>query len=289
MPSWFKKVFKNGSGRPTSSQRSFEGPSTAVEEAPSTEAQAELEYEVSGAFDANQALSGDGEEAAPDRRVIDAPVIMAEDECSSWSDDIRIRAQVDADGVSCVFLVDRPVLDGFSLWLPEASRAEELSPLGEALFAVEGVGAVLMHGTNVTVHQAYKSGRLWEDLGKEAGRVIREHLKGDKPVVSEAFLEGMLTEEDIRKRVQACIDLEINPGIAAHSGVVVLERVLGNTVFITMGGGCQGCAASAITLRQGIHAAFRQAVAQVGAICDETDHAAGTNPYFKELPAGMGD
>jgi Fe-S cluster biogenesis protein NfuA len=83
------------------------------------------------------------------------------------------------------------------------------------------------------------------------------------------------------------IDLEINPGIAAHSGVITLERVIGNTAFIKMGGGCQGCAASTITLREGVHKAFRDAAPQVGAILDETDHTAGSNPFYRNLPAGM--
>ena len=81
--------------------------------------------------------------------------------------------------------------------------------------------------------------------------------------------------------------MEINPGIASHSGVVTLERIVGNSVFLTMGGGCQGCAASEITLRQGIHNTFRSAVPQIGGIFDVTDHAAGSNPFYSELPAGM--
>jgi Fe/S biogenesis protein NfuA len=56
--------------------------------------------------------------------------------------------------------------------------------------------------------------------------------------------------------------------------------VRGNSVYISMGGGCQGCSAADQTLKQGIHQAFRNAVPQVGAIYDETDHSAGTNPYF---------
>jgi Fe-S cluster biogenesis protein NfuA len=97
----------------------------------------------------------------------------------------------------------------------------------------------------------------------------------------------MPEEEIIRRKIQTVLDLEVNPGIAAHSGIVSLERVEGNTVYITMGGGCQGCAASTITLRHGIHTAFRRAVPEIGAIYDETDHAAGVNPYFTKLPAGM--
>jgi Fe-S cluster biogenesis protein NfuA len=55
-----------------------------------------------------------------------------------------------------------------------------------------------------------------------------------------------------------------------------------------MGGGCQGCAASSITLRQGVEQSFRAAVPHLGALLDETDHTAGANPFFTELPVGMG-
>ena len=48
-----------------------------------------------------------------------------------------------------------------------------------------------------------------------------------------------------------------------------------------MGGGCQGCSAASVTLRQGIHGTLRERVPEVGAIYDDTDHAAGLNPYFR--------
>jgi Fe-S cluster biogenesis protein NfuA len=69
--------------------------------------------------------------------------------------------------------------------------------------------------------------------------------------------------------------------------VITLLGVTGNTIRIHMGGGCQGCAASTVTLKEGIHKAFRQAVPQIGAILDETDHSAGTNPYYDQIPMGM--
>ena len=47
-----------------------------------------------------------------------------------------------------------------------------------------------------------------------------------------------------------------------------------------MGGGCQGCSAADVTLKSGIHRAFRDAVPRLGAIYDDTDHEAGTNPFF---------
>ena len=84
----------------------------------------------------------------------------------------------------------------------------------------------------------------------------------------------------IREGIQKVIDEEVNPGVAGHGGQINLLAVKGNTVTIQMGGGCQGCSAADLTLKQGIHTSFRKAVPQVGAIFDETDHTAGLNPYF---------
>ena len=80
--------------------------------------------------------------------------------------------------------------------------------------------------------------------------------------------------------VKKFIDEEVNPGVAGHGGQINLLAVKGNSVTIQMGGGCQGCSAADLTLKQGIHTSFRNAVPQVGAIFDETDHTAGLNPYF---------
>jgi len=52
------------------------------------------------------------------------------------------------------------------------------------------------------------------------------------------------------------------------------------SIFLVMGGGCQGCASAQATLKHGVEKAIRQAVPAVTEIVDVTDHAAGTNPYY---------
>ena len=47
-----------------------------------------------------------------------------------------------------------------------------------------------------------------------------------------------------------------------------------------MGGGCQGCAVSAMTLRQGIERAIKDNVPEVTDVIDVTDHDAGENPFY---------
>jgi Fe/S biogenesis protein NfuA len=82
------------------------------------------------------------------------------------------------------------------------------------------------------------------------------------------------------ERVQQVIDEVINPGIASHGGFVELVDVSEDTLYLRMGGGCQGCAASAATLRQGIERMVREQVPEIQNIIDVTDHNAGANPYY---------
>ena len=91
-------------------------------------------------------------------------------------------------------------------------------------------------------------------------------------------------DEEIREKVQNLIENAINPAIAGHGGFVDLLDVKDKVVYLSMGGGCQGCGMATMTLRQGVETAIRRAVPEVGAIFDTTDHAAGRNPYY--APAG---
>ncbi len=89
-------------------------------------------------------------------------------------------------------------------------------------------------------------------------------------------LEGPLAE-----RVKTVLDTEINPAIASHGGTITLVGVEDTEIYLEMGGGCQGCAMSRMTLRQGVERMVRQAVPEVTVIHDVTDHASGENPFFE--------
>ena len=85
---------------------------------------------------------------------------------------------------------------------------------------------------------------------------------------------------DLAEQVQQLLDQRINPALASHGGYATLVGVEDTKVFVTMGGGCQGCALSAATLREGITAAILEAIPEVAEVVDTTDHDAGANPYY---------
>ncbi|MBI4385038.1 MAG: NifU family protein [Nitrospinae bacterium] len=214
------------------------------------------------------------------RTVVQAPVLSADSGPNApGADGILIKAQPAANKEQCVFMVNRSLFPGHSWWFPNFESAEG-SALAEALFSVDGVESVLVHDSTVTVTRVDKSATDWLPLAQEVGAAIRGVLSSGAPVIAEKVVRGMPSEQSIREDIQRVIDTEVNPGVAGHGGRISLIGVKGNAVTIQMGGGCQGCSAADITLKMGIHNSFRKAVPMVGAIYDETDHAAGLNPYF---------
>jgi Fe/S biogenesis protein NfuA len=64
-----------------------------------------------------------------------------------------------------------------------------------------------------------------------------------------------------------------------------LVGVEGDTAYVRLGGGCQGCGMAGVTLDQGIESAIVAAVPEVARVVDVTDHASGENPYYAPAPA----
>lgn len=143
-------------------------------------------------------------------------------------------------------------------------------PVILAILRVKGVVSVIGRADKLIVARAAEA--TWDDLLPAIDAAVAEASAGTGDSDSEA---------GIRARVEAILERDINPAVAAHGGYIELLDVKGADLYIHMGGGCQGCAQSQATLRQGVEAQLRQAVPEISAIYDTTDHAAGTNPYFR--------
>ena len=88
-------------------------------------------------------------------------------------------------------------------------------------------------------------------------------------------------EVALREKVQYVLDMEINPNIAMHGGVVqLIEVTTDNTVVLQFGGGCQGCGMIDVTLKQGIEETLKAYFPEIQGVRDITDHETGDNPYY---------
>ncbi|MEZ5349249.1 MAG: NifU family protein [Microthrixaceae bacterium] len=110
----------------------------------------------------------------------------------------------------------------------------------------------------------------------QGGLVIRNPNTPDPFEGIDIELTGELPE-----KVAQLLEQQVNPMLASHGGFAQFVGVDDdNNVYVTMGGGCQGCAASAATLRDGIRTAIMDAIPEVAEVIDTTDHAAGENPFY---------
>jgi Fe/S biogenesis protein NfuA len=94
------------------------------------------------------------------------------------------------------------------------------------------------------------------------------------------FFPSPTWDDPLAQKVQTVLDDEVNPGVAGHGGSVSLVKVAGDVAVIQLHGGCQGCGAADITLKQGIERMITAAVPEIRAVQDATDHEAGVNPYY---------
>jgi Fe/S biogenesis protein NfuA len=62
--------------------------------------------------------------------------------------------------------------------------------------------------------------------------------------------------------------------------MVALVEVVEDEAVLQFGGGCQGCAAVDMTLKQGVEKTLREQVPDLRGIRDATDHTVTENAYY---------
>ena len=160
---------------------------------------------------------------------------------SDYTYDLSFEPLAEADPEDAVYLLgDLPV------WIP----ADSVSSLQGATLdvpTVEGQGGLVLRNPN----------------RPDPLRGVKLELSGD-------------TADKIRQ----LLEQQINPALAAHGGFATLIGVEGPKAYVEMGGGCQGCAVSAMTLRDGIESSIKENIPEITEVVDATNHDLGENPYY---------
>jgi Fe/S biogenesis protein NfuA len=114
------------------------------------------------------------------------------------------------------------------------------------------------------------------DYAETTGLVIRNP---NRPEVLR--VEGLTGDDALSAEIEAMVAGEINPALASHGGFVTYVGHDGEgTAYLTMGGGCHGCSMSKLTMLEGVQTMLVEAIDEVHAVKDLTDHATGENPFY---------
>ncbi len=192
----------------------------------------------------------------------------------------ELKIEIDAiaeDSDTCVIRVDRTISQTPEYYsTPEEA---ETSPLGRGLLELGGLEAVLIQDQAITLLKPV-SGRPWSEVIPAAEAVVREHFAELDRIRAAARREMTDSERELFVEVQNLLNEEINPMVASHGGFIEVSDVKEDDLYVSMGGGCQGCGMASVTLRQGVEQLIRERLPAVRNIFDTTDHASGSNPYY---------
>jgi Fe-S cluster biogenesis protein NfuA len=194
-------------------------------------------------------------------------------------DGLTISSEVDQrNPCICRFTVNRTLHIGTATF--DSKEDTEKLLLAHKLFEIEGVTRIQLIGHLLVVSKTQEHD--WPVLIQQVKEILEAFLVSsfalsEEQVEDRMMLMGRGTEE----KIQYLLAHKINPGVAEHAGFVELIDVKDNNVYIRLSGGCQGCGAADFTLRQGIEAIIKKEVPEILQVLDVTDHAAGTNPYYR--------
>jgi len=97
-----------------------------------------------------------------------------------------------------------------------------------------------------------------------------------------AKMPRVTADSPVEDRINYLLFTEVNPGLAAHGGEVSLVELTEDGIAILkFGGGCQGCSAVDMTLKDGVEASLTAKIPEVQGVSDVTDHTQTDNAYFK--------
>lgn len=87
-------------------------------------------------------------------------------------------------------------------------------------------------------------------------------------------------DSPIEDKINYVLQSEVNPGLAAHGGMVTLEEMNEKVAILRFGGGCQGCGMVDLTLKEGVEKTLLERIPELEGVRDITDHSDTSNAYM---------
>ena len=92
-------------------------------------------------------------------------------------------------------------------------------------------------------------------------------------------------DSPMEEQINYILYSDINPGLSSHGGEVKLIELVeedeGFIAILEFGGGCQGCSAVDMTLKDGVEKTLIERIPTLVGVRDVTDHSIRENAYYK--------
>jgi Fe-S cluster biogenesis protein NfuA len=150
----------------------------------------------------------------------------------------------------------------------------EGSPLGRALFDIDGVTRVFFGPDFLTVTKADAASLDWNHMKAPILAAVMDHYTSGQPLFDAGReITGGDHDEDVYEgdaaaivaEIKDLLDTRIRPAVAQDGGDILFNRFEADTgvVWLHMRGACSGCPSSAATLKSGVENMLKHYVPEV--------------------------
>ena len=172
-----------------------------------------------------------------------------------------------AEGIGVRLFVSNPGTPHAETCLAYCKPGEEkegdlVMPLAKFNCHVEGVSEPFLEEAMVD----YSADKLGGQLTIKAPNAKMPKVNEDSP---------------LDMRISYYLQTEINPGLASHGGMVSLVELDDGVAILQFGGGCQGCSAVDLTLKDGVEKTLMERIPELKGVRDVTDHTVTENAFYK--------
>lgn len=88
-------------------------------------------------------------------------------------------------------------------------------------------------------------------------------------------------DSPVEDKINYVLFNDVNPGLASHGGNVSLKELTEDGfAVLEFGGGCQGCSAVDMTLKDGVEKTLLEKIPELKGVRDMTDHTDTSNAYL---------
>ena len=129
---------------------------------------------------------------------------------------------------------------------------------------------------------AYFDEKSWSYLAEAKVDYAADRMGGQLTIKApNSKMPRVSDDSPLEDRINYLLYTEINPSLAAHGGEVSLMKLDDeNYAVLRFGGGCQGCGAVEMTLKDGVEKTLMENLPELAGVKDMTDHSDKTNDYY---------
>ena len=174
-----------------------------------------------------------------------------------------IRLEFTPNPSTLKYVVGRQLLPRGTANFTDPATAES-SPLPQRLFEVNGVAAVMVGPSFVTVTMSDDADAA--ALNDGVHMALHAHLDAGEHPVDPSVLEQAATnsaDSPVVARIREIIEEEVRPAVAMDGGDITFENFQDGIVYVFMKGACSSCPSSTATLKMGIESRLREEIPEV--------------------------